>query len=300
MSKTLATKSGRSCGFCPGKVVLDLVPLRNAGKTQKQVGLSKVSNYRHGILKVLLHLSWISNETRWQNECNTWSNASFSTQSIYRAESLTSHITPPDISDVIENLASASVSSEKACLDFEYIITPNTQEVNAVSLHEPCGYCYVVIGPDGKSVKPPTVYRGIDAAKLFVPSMLKEEEEISSILKKISSLSITTDEERSYNQLSTVIFVEWIKIYEYIKILQNYSIGALQSCTRLRDTPFSRRTRGAFCPAAHSRRRLTGGAFCPAAHSRRQRTRAALCPAQSLTVPRRESSVSKKGATTYV
>ncbi|GBN49657.1 hypothetical protein AVEN_160548-1 [Araneus ventricosus] len=52
--------------------------------------------------------------------------------------------------------------------DFESIITPNIQQVNAVSLHEPCGYCYVVIEPDGKSVKPPTVYREIDAAKLFV------------------------------------------------------------------------------------------------------------------------------------
>ncbi|GBN37976.1 hypothetical protein AVEN_255551-1 [Araneus ventricosus] len=222
----------------PVKVVLDLVSLRNAGKTQKQVGLSKVSDYRHGILKVLLHLSWISNEIRRQNERNTWSNASFSNQSIYRAKSSTSHITPQDISVVAENLESTSDSSEKACLDdhlsyrrthkpqkieiptathlsfekfhfqlpvpyviyadFESIITPNIRQVNAVSLHEPCGYCYVVIEPDGKSVKPPTVYREIDAAKLFVSSMLKEEEEISSILKTIISLSITSDEEKLF------------------------------------------------------------------------------------------------------
>ncbi|GBN23470.1 hypothetical protein AVEN_224307-1 [Araneus ventricosus] len=81
--------------------------------------------------------------------------------------------------------------------DFESIITPNIRQVNAVSLHEPCGYCYVVIEPDGKSVKPPTAYREIDAAKLFVSSMLKEEE-ISSILKTIISLSITTDEEKLF------------------------------------------------------------------------------------------------------
>ncbi|GBO05164.1 hypothetical protein AVEN_58338-1 [Araneus ventricosus] len=42
------------------------------------------------------------------------------------------------------------------------------------------------------------VYRGTDAAKLFVSSMLKEEEDISSILKKIISLSITTDEEKLF------------------------------------------------------------------------------------------------------
>ncbi|GBM78098.1 hypothetical protein AVEN_132234-1 [Araneus ventricosus] len=78
-----------------------------------------------------------------------------------------------------------------------------------------------------------------------------------------------------------------MKIYEYIKILQNHSIGALQSCTRLKDMPFSCRTRGALCPAAHSRRRLTGGAFCPAAHSRRRRAGGAFCPSQSLTVPLR-------------
>ncbi|GBM78099.1 hypothetical protein AVEN_132235-1 [Araneus ventricosus] len=81
--------------------------------------------------------------------------------------------------------------------DFESIITPNTQQVNAVSLHEPCGYFYVVIRPQWKSIKPLTVYCGIGAAKLFVSSMLKEEE-ISSILKKIISLSITTDEEKLF------------------------------------------------------------------------------------------------------
>ncbi|GBN67355.1 hypothetical protein AVEN_70792-1 [Araneus ventricosus] len=83
-------------------------------------------------------------------------------------------------------------------VDFESIITPNTQQVNDVSLHEPCGYFYVVIGPNWKSVKSLTVYRGIGAAKLLVSSMLKEEEEISSILKKIISLSKPTDEEKLF------------------------------------------------------------------------------------------------------
>ncbi|CAL1299813.1 unnamed protein product, partial [Larinioides sclopetarius] len=82
--------------------------------------------------------------------------------------------------------------------DFESIITPNTQQVNSVSIHEPCGFCYVVIGPDGKSFKPPVVYRGERAAAMFIASLLKEEDEISAILKKNTPMSITDEEEKLF------------------------------------------------------------------------------------------------------
>ncbi|GBM57688.1 hypothetical protein AVEN_222539-1 [Araneus ventricosus] len=92
--------------------------------------------------------------------------------------------------------------------DFESIITPNTQQVNAVSLHESCNYFYVVIGPNGKSVTKLTAYRGIGAAKLFISSMLKEEEEISQFLKRLSPYPEPLMRRSSSNQLSTANFVE--------------------------------------------------------------------------------------------
>ncbi|GFR06401.1 uncharacterized protein TNCT_40821 [Trichonephila clavata] len=43
-----------------------------------------------------------------------------------------------------------------------------------IANHIPCGYAYVVIGPDGDFKKPPVVYRGAMAVDHLKKTLLKE------------------------------------------------------------------------------------------------------------------------------
>ncbi|GFX81369.1 uncharacterized protein TNCV_142191 [Trichonephila clavipes] len=76
--------------------------------------------------------------------------------------------------------------------DFESLIVkinscaPDPERPSTVPIanHIPCGYAYVVIGPDGSFKKPPVVYRGENAVDHFLKNIIKEEEDILNILKK--------------------------------------------------------------------------------------------------------------------
>ncbi|KAG8191656.1 hypothetical protein JTE90_016446 [Oedothorax gibbosus] len=64
----------------------------------------------------------------------------------------------------------------------ENIANPSTSSVTEkINQHEVCGYSYVIVGPDGKSVKPVVVYRGVNAVDRFLEDILTEEKELVKI-----------------------------------------------------------------------------------------------------------------------
>ena len=90
--------------------------------------------------------------------------------------------------------------------DFESLIVPlsttspssSTSYIQNIARHEPCGYAYVVIGPDGKSTKPTQVYRGQNAVKHFLNAIIEEKDIIEKKLKDVKPLRLTPDEEASF------------------------------------------------------------------------------------------------------
>ena len=90
--------------------------------------------------------------------------------------------------------------------DFESLIVPlsttspssSTSYMQNIARHEPCGYAYVVIGPDGKSTKPTQVYRGQNAVKHFLNAIIEEKDIIEKKLKDVKPLRLTPDEEASF------------------------------------------------------------------------------------------------------
>ncbi|GFW03369.1 uncharacterized protein TNCV_4939021 [Trichonephila clavipes] len=68
------------------------------------------------------------------------------------------------------------------------------KEIN--SKHVPCGFAYVIVGPDGTMVKPPTVFRGKNAIDQFLTKLLDEEKSILDILRFVKPMVFSmTDEE---------------------------------------------------------------------------------------------------------
>lgn len=88
--------------------------------------------------------------------------------------------------------------------DFECILeknatclpNPSHSYTVPISNHIPCGYAYAIVGPDGKLVKNPVIYRGENAAENFLSSLLDEADKIRTILKtKIPMVFSEVDEE---------------------------------------------------------------------------------------------------------
>ncbi|GBO33086.1 hypothetical protein AVEN_241117-1 [Araneus ventricosus] len=85
--------------------------------------------------------------------------------------------------------------------DFE---SPIVKEVHTsgnteiVARHEACGYAYVIIGPDGRSVKPIAVYRGDNVVKHFMEDILKEKEELATKLTSIVPINMTLQDELDF------------------------------------------------------------------------------------------------------
>ncbi|GBN91024.1 hypothetical protein AVEN_195498-1, partial [Araneus ventricosus] len=94
--------------------------------------------------------------------------------------------------------------------DFECILekidtcemNPQISSTNTVSKHTPCGFAYVVVGPDGEMIRPPTVYRGEDAVIQFLKLLIEEEE---WILKKIREVKPMVFTPTDYQKFETAI-----------------------------------------------------------------------------------------------
>ena len=74
----------------------------------------------------------------------------------------------------------------------------NMESTEKYQRHEACSFAYKVVCVDPKYSKPPVIYRGVNAVEHFIESVLKEEENILSILSKVEPMSLTPDEEKTF------------------------------------------------------------------------------------------------------
>jgi hypothetical protein len=68
------------------------------------------------------------------------------------------------------------------------------------SSHIPCGYAYIVIGPDGKAFKPLSVYRGENVAEHFLNALVQEKEVLAEKLVSAKPLKMSAEEEESFRK----------------------------------------------------------------------------------------------------
>ena len=92
--------------------------------------------------------------------------------------------------------------------DFESILNPvstaaqdpQTSYTVQTAKHIPCGYAYLIVGPDGKSYKPIQVYRGENAVDHFLEAIIQEKDEIAEKLNTIVPMRLTPAEEKSFQE----------------------------------------------------------------------------------------------------
>ncbi|GBN22535.1 hypothetical protein AVEN_268168-1, partial [Araneus ventricosus] len=85
--------------------------------------------------------------------------------------------------------------------DFESLIVKEVHtsgNTEIVARHEACGYAYIIIGPDVRSVKPIAIYRGKNAVQHFMENILKEKEELAAKLTSIVPISMTPQDELDF------------------------------------------------------------------------------------------------------
>ncbi|GBM87297.1 hypothetical protein AVEN_107416-1 [Araneus ventricosus] len=58
--------------------------------------------------------------------------------------------------------------------------------------HIPCGYVYLIIGPNGLPLKPITIYRGVGAVDHFITSIVKKKDILAAKLRTITPMHMTT------------------------------------------------------------------------------------------------------------
>ncbi|GBO18498.1 hypothetical protein AVEN_153507-1, partial [Araneus ventricosus] len=96
----------------------------------------------------------------------------------------------PSTSSGYRGPASPDIRSQR------FVHTSGNTEI--IARHEACGYAYVIIGTDGISVKPISVYRGKNAVKHFMEDILKEKEELAAKLTYIIPISMTPQDELDF------------------------------------------------------------------------------------------------------
>ncbi|GBL85266.1 hypothetical protein AVEN_145574-1, partial [Araneus ventricosus] len=76
--------------------------------------------------------------------------------------------------------------------DFEALIEPMQTIPGKTASHIPCGYAYIIIGPNGLPLKPVTVYRGSDAVDHFITSIVREKDILAKKLHTITPMRMST------------------------------------------------------------------------------------------------------------
>ena len=86
--------------------------------------------------------------------------------------------------------------------DFEaYNVEVNqevTQNTTLLCEQKPTGFGYMVVSPYPEFSKPVFIYRGEDAADVFVERLLMECAEVESILKEVKPMDFTTSDEQEF------------------------------------------------------------------------------------------------------
>ncbi|GBM31817.1 hypothetical protein AVEN_56918-1 [Araneus ventricosus] len=60
--------------------------------------------------------------------------------------------------------------------DFEVLVEHIQGNTTKTASHNPCGYVYLLIGPNGLPLKPVVVYRGVGAVDHFITSIVREKD----------------------------------------------------------------------------------------------------------------------------
>ncbi|CAL1293464.1 unnamed protein product [Larinioides sclopetarius] len=95
--------------------------------------------------------------------------------------------------------------------DFEALIQPIQGDITKTASHIPCGYAYLIIGPNGLPLKPVTVYRGADAVDHFVKSIVAEKDILAAKLHTITPMHMTTwDLENFQNATHCNLCKKWL------------------------------------------------------------------------------------------
>ncbi|GBN70684.1 hypothetical protein AVEN_171541-1 [Araneus ventricosus] len=92
--------------------------------------------------------------------------------------------------------------------DFEALILPiggaspsaDNSYTEKVAKHLPCGYAYIIIGPDGKTYKPIVHYRGENTVEHFLNAIVKEKYELAQKICTIAPLHMTPEQEQLFQR----------------------------------------------------------------------------------------------------
>ncbi|MES9881403.1 MAG: C2H2-type zinc finger protein [Sedimenticola sp.] len=76
---------------------------------------------------------------------------------------------------------------------------PEHSSTTPKTLMEICGYGYKVVCEDEKYTKPTVIYRGTDASKNLIESLIKEKDEIKDMLKRIEPIQMTEENEDHFS-----------------------------------------------------------------------------------------------------
>lgn len=82
------------------------------------------------------------------------------------------------------------------------IPNPSSSHTTTIANYDACSYGYQVLCTDERYTKPPVIYRGPDASKHLLESLLQEEKYIWDILDKIEPLKMTKEDEAIFMQSS--------------------------------------------------------------------------------------------------
>ncbi|CAL1268473.1 unnamed protein product [Larinioides sclopetarius] len=86
--------------------------------------------------------------------------------------------------------------------DFEALIQQIQGDITKTTSHIPCGYAYLIIGPNGLPLKPITIYRGADAVDHFLKSIVAEKDILAAKLHSITPMDMTTRDLENFQKVT--------------------------------------------------------------------------------------------------
>lgn len=82
-------------------------------------------------------------------------------------------------------------------------LDPNSSHTVNLSEFEPCSFAYQVISSDIRYTKKPVLYRGEDVVETFLNMILKEEEELLKLLKRIEPMEVSETIEKQFYEATS-------------------------------------------------------------------------------------------------
>ncbi|KFM83282.1 hypothetical protein X975_08032, partial [Stegodyphus mimosarum] len=128
--------------------------------------------------------------------------------------------------------------------DFECVLpkvsdglnNPEASSTNIISKHVPCGYSYLIVGPNGRSIQSPKIYRGENAVSNFLESLLAEAEIISKTLRKVEKIDMSKEQEQEFQNAvnchicGKVLGTDRVRDHDHLQKTNNYRGAAHSAC----------------------------------------------------------------------